>query len=368
MTNYAVDGVSSATPVAMLLEGKAVNVTKMFLGVPNDVIGSSTACMLLGGLVLWAMDIIHGEICFSVLASFAIFVGIFGGQGFDPKFLAAHICGGGVVMGAFFMASDYATSPVSKLGQMVYGIIIGVLGGLFRLKSGAIYPKPFAYSKKGIASRSGTVQEKKSAKDFFPKPVIVLTAIALIAGAALSGVYAMTKDTIEAQKFAANAASFQAVMPDAVSFEGSDAADKALADLDGATYGTGFGRVTINQVVAGKDDSGSIVGHAISVTSADGFDGNITLSVGIDSSGTVTGISFTELNETPGMGMRVDEPTFKDQFNGKSVAKFTMNKAGGSTADNEIDSVSGASTTSGAVVNAVNAALDFYQSVVKGAM
>ena len=178
----------------------------------------------------------------------------------------------------------------------------------------------------------------------------------------------MTKDTIEAQKFAANAASFQAVMPDAVSFEGSDAADKALADLDGATYGTGFGRVTINQVVAGKDDSGSIVGHAISVTSADGFDGNITLSVGIDSSGTVTGISFTELNETPGMGMRVDEPTFKDQFNGKSVAKFTMNKAGGSTADNEIDSVSGASTTSGAVVNAVNAALDFYQSVVKGAM
>ena len=89
---------------------------------------------------------------------------------------------------------------------------------------------------------------------------------------------------------------------------------------------------------------------------------------GIDSSGKVNGISFTELNETPGMGMRVDEPAFRDQFNDKDVTKFTLNKAGGSTADNEIDSVSGASTTSGAVVNAVNAALDFYHSVVKGAM
>lgn len=389
MTTYTVDGVSTATPVAMLMEGKAVNVTKMFLGVPNDVIGSSTVCMLIGGLILWAMDIIHGEICFSVLASFTIFMGLFGGQGFDPKFLLAHICGGGVVMGAFFMASDYATSPVSKLGQMVYGIIIGVLGGLFRVKSGAsdsfsysiiignlfvplidmfIYPKPFAYTKKAIAARSGEGQVKKSAKDLFPKPVVVLTVIALISGIALSGVYAMTKDTIDAQKWAANAASFQAVLPDAVSFESDAAADKALEDLDGAVYGTSFGRTTIKQVVAGKDDAGSIIGHAISVTSGDGFDGNITLSVGIDSSGTVTGISFTELNETPGMGMRAGEPAFKDQFNGKAVTQFTLNKAGGSTADNEIDSVSGASTTSGAVVNAVNAALDFYYSVVKGAM
>ena len=389
MTNYTVDGVSTATPVAMLMSGKAVNVTRMFLGTPNDVIGSSTVCMLIGGLFLWAMDIIHGEICFSVLISFALVMGIFGGQGFDPKFLAAHICGGGVVMGSFFMASDYATSPVSKLGQMVYGIIIGVLGALFRLKSGAsdsfsysiiignlfvplidmyIVPKPFAYKKKALAARSGEAQAKKSFGDIVPRPVVVLTVITIIAGLALSGVYAMTKDTIEAQKFAANAASFQAVLPDAASFESNDAAEKAIEELDGGVYGTGFGRVFIKQAVNGKDESGTIIGHAISVTSSDGFDGDITLSVGIDTSGTVTGISFTELNETPGMGMRADEPAFKDQFSGRTVTKFTLNKAGGSTAENEIDSVSGASTTSGAVVNAVNAALDFYHSVVKGAM
>ena len=59
------------------------------------------------------------------------------------------------------------------------------------------------------------------------------------------------------------------------------------------------------------------------------------------------------------MGMRCGDPEFKDQFAGVKVSKFILNKSGGSTADDEIDSVSGASVTSGAVVNAVNAALDF---------
>ena len=307
------------------------------------------------------------------------------------KYLLAHICGGGVVMGAFFMASDYATSPVSKLGQVVYGCIIGILGGLFRVRSGVadsfsysiisgnlfvplidmfIIPKPFAYRKSAIAKRmaSAMPERKTSLLQRIPKPVLMQTVIALVAGLALSGAYAMTKDTIDSQKLAANIASYQAVLPEAADFSMVDAADKAIADLDGGVYGSGFGRSTINQAVAGKDENGNVIGHVISVTSADGFDGNITLSVGILSDGTVNGISFTELNETPGMGMRADEPLFKDQFNGRSVTKFTLNKAGGSTAPDEIDSVSGASTTSGAVVNAVNAALDFYQSVVKGAM
>ena len=84
------------------------------------------------------------------------------------------------------------------------------------------------------------------------------------------------------------------------------------------------------------------------------------MSVGIAPDGTLKGIAFTELNETAGMGMRVDEDVFKDQFKDVNVDSFTLNKAGGSTADNEIDSVSGASTSSGAVVNAVNTALAFF--------
>ena len=77
------------------------------------------------------------------------------------------------------------------------------------------------------------------------------------------------------------------------------------------------------------------------------------------------GISFTELHETAGMGMLCGEDAFKSQFSGVNTDAFTLNKAGGSTADNEIDSVSGASTSSGAVVNAVNTALAFYAASIK---
>ena len=380
-----VDGVTTATPVAELLQGDAVNVTKMFLGTTTGVIGSSALALLAGGLVLWALDIIHGEICFSVLAMFTLVIGLFGGQGFDPKFLLAHISGGGVVMAAFFMATDYVTSPATPLGQMVYGVLIGLLGGIFRLFSGTadsfsycvitgnlfvplideyIIAKPFAYRKLAMARQHSAAGDPWYKR--IPRPVIVLTCIALIAGLALSGVYAMTKDTIADQKRAEQAASYKVVLPDAESFEVDADIDKAIADLNGQVYGADFGRATINEAYVGVDAAGNPVGYAISVTSADGFDGNVTLALGVDTEGTVNGISFTELHETPGMGMRVDEDEFKAQFAGKSVTKFTLNKAGGSTADDEIDSVSGASTTSGAVVNAVNAGLDFFHSVVKG--
>ena len=383
MTQYALDGVTGATPVAELLEGKAVNITSMFLGTAPGVIGSSVLALLVGGLALWAMELIHGEICFSVLISFTLFIGLFGGQGFDPKFLAAHLCGGGVVMAAFFMATDYTTSPVSKFGQMIYGVTIGVLGGIFRLFSGSadsfsycvisanlltplidtyVVPGPKAFKRNGKYERVtiGAVASR------IPRPVIVLTAITIIAGLALSGVYSMTRDTIEAAHALANAASFKAVVPEAENFEASDALAETVANLNGVVYGTDYGRAYINEAYTALDADGNVVGYVVRATSSDGFDGDVSMAVGINAEGAVNGIAFTELNETPGMGMRVDEPEFKGQFEGKTVSRFTLNKAGGSTADDQIDTVSGASTTSGAVVNAVNAALDFYANNMKG--
>ena len=108
-----------------------------------------------------------------------------------------------------------------------------------------------------------------------------------------------------------------------------------------------------------------MAGYVISVTSADGFDGNISLAVGLSADGTVNGISFTELNETAGMGMKCGEDEFKGQFSGVKTEQFTLNKAGSSAADNDINSVSGASISSGAVVNAVNTALAFYAASVQ---
>ena len=385
MSTFSPDALSTATPVALLMNGDPVSVTRMFLGLTNGVIGSSAVALLAGGLALWAFGFIHGQICFSVLIMFTLTIGLFGGQGFNLPYLLAHISGGGVIMAAFFMATDYVTSPVTRLGQAIYGCLIGLLGGIFRLYGGTadsfsycvitgnlftpmidhyIVSRPYAFTKYSIirqARASGIPLYKR-----IPRPALVLTVIAAIAGLALSGVYGMTKDIIADQQRAAQAASYLVVCPDADHFETDEKLDKAIADMNGGTYGSGFGRVTINEAFTAVDADGNVTGHAISVTTADGYHGNVTLAVGIDDSGSLNGISFTELNETAGLGMRVDEDEFKGQFAGKAVEKFTLNKAGGSTTDEEIDSVSGASTTSGAVVNAVNAALDFYKNTVKG--
>ena len=127
----------------------------------------------------------------------------------------------------------------------------------------------------------------------------------------------------------------------------------------------------------------------VSVTSGDGVEGDITLSVGLSADGTVTGIAFTELNETPGMGSLCGEPAFKDQFLGVKTDWFVLSGSGtvvegtsettgtadsgqsipittGSTA--AIDGVTGATKSSRAVVNAINAALDFFRTYKKGGM
>jgi len=373
-----VDAVATATPVGAMKAGETVNITKMFLGTADGVIGSSVLALLAGGLLLWSMDIIHGQICFSVLIGFTVFLGIFGGKGFDPAYLLAHLCGGGVVMGAFFMATDYVTSPVSRLGQFIYGCLIGVLGGLFRLKGNTadsfsyaiiignvctplidtyIVQKPFAYRKIG--------RTRKTNKDPFriPKPVVALTLIAAIAGVALSGVFSMTKDTIEEQKRLAEAASYKAVCPEAESFESSEAADAKIAELDGANWGTDFGTTRINEAFVAKDAAGNAAGYALSVSSK-GFGGDVTMALGLDMEGRIVGIAFTELNETAGLGMKADEPAFKDQFPGKSGSVSLVK--GAASAENEISAITGASVTSTAVVNAVNAGLDFYETVLKG--
>ena len=383
VSSYKVDGITSATPMMTMRAGRAVSITQMFLGRTNAVIGSCILALLIGGLALWVLDIINGDIVLSVLISFTIFLVVFGGQGVDPKFLLAHLCGGGVMMGAFFMATDYTTSPVTRPGRILYGALIGILGAMFRVFSSVpdafsysiiisnlfvplidifVVPKPYAYRKEAMALQRG--EPKKNLLQRIPVPVMVLAVITLVSGFALSGVFTMTKSTIEEQKLLANSASYQAVIPAAQTFETDDDLERLLSEVGGDVYGSDFGRVTINSAVAGKDADGCLAGTAISVTSAEGFDGDITLTVGIDPEGRVTGISFTALNETPGMGMRADEPAFKDQFAGKKVDAFVLN--GKTESDANIDSVSGASTTSGAVVNAVNAALDFYRTAKGG--
>ncbi len=376
MTNYVVDGVSSSTPLTALKAGETINVAQMYLGNAGSVIGGSALALLIGGMYLWVSGGITLEIPVSCIVAFTAFMGLFGGQGFDVRFLLAHICGGGVLMGAFFMATDPVTSPVTSRGQIIYGALMGVLAALFRVYGTAAdsfsyaiilsnmvvpfidklpIPKPLGYK------TGGEYKERE-----FPKAAVNLTVITLIAGLALSGVYAMTKDKIEEQALAESAAAYQEVCPDAESFSYDDALTAAVEALEEGTYDTSrFGKTYVNEVVVGKAAGGDVAGYVLSVTSGDGFDGNITLAVGLSADGTVNAISFTELNETAGLGMLCGEDAFKSQFAGVNTDAFILNKAGGSTADNEIDSVSGASTSSGAVVNAVNTALAFYAANIQ---
>ena len=381
MTRFSVDGVAAATPVAELAAGKPVDLVRMFLGLSNGVIGSSILALLAGAALLLALRIIHVHICFSVLASFTLFMALFGGHGFDPGFLAAHLCGGGVVLGAFFMATDYVTSPVSRPGQVLYGLLIGVLGAMFRVYGSAadsfsysiiisnlfvplidtfLLPKPYAF-RRGILRRQRG-RTSASLRMRIPRAGVVLTVIALLAGLSLSGVYSLTKGTIEAHRERIAQEAYQAVGPGATAFQPVPAAQ----ELQGEPYGTRFGRVTVNDAVTGLDGAGKPVGYAVSVTSGEGYDGNVGLTVGITPEGAVQSISFTELHETPGKGMLCGDPAFQEQFSGRNVTSFTLLPGGGGTAPEEIDGIAGVTVTSRAVVNAVNAALDFYHTAIRG--
>ena len=374
MTRYTLDGVSAATPLAELAAGNPVSLGQLFLGNTSGVIGSSVFALLLGGIYLLVTGGITFEIPAAGLVSFTLFLALFGGHGFDPRYLAMQLCGGGIVMGAFFMATDPVTSPVTSSGQILFGILVGVLSGIFRVLGSSAdsvsyaiiisnlavplideisIPVPYGYRKP---------KEKGSWK--LPKSALVLCAITLIAGVVLSGVFDLTEESIEAQKLAANTASYQVVCPDAQEFSRDETLGAAVDALEGEQYGTSFGKAYINEDLVGTDASGAVAGYIISVTSKDGFDGDITLSVGLTPDGTVNGIAFTELNETAGMGMRCDEEDFKGQFAGVKTESFVLDKTGGASADNEINSISGASISSGAVVNAVNAALDFFAANV----
>lgn len=102
----------------------------MFLGNTAGTIGeTSVIAILIGAAILLWFQVIDLRIPGTYLLSFAVFVLIFGGHGFDLSYVAAELCGGGLMLGAFFMATDYVTSPITKTGQLVYGCILGILTG-----------------------------------------------------------------------------------------------------------------------------------------------------------------------------------------------------------------------------------------------
>ena len=134
MCNFETDTYTGATPLAVLKAGGDVNILDMVIGRTAGTIGeTSMIAIVIGACFLILLGIIDLKISGSYLVSFLLFLVLFGGHGLDPAFLSAHLSGGGLMLGAFFMATDYVTRPITKKGQYVYGVLLGILTGIFRI-------------------------------------------------------------------------------------------------------------------------------------------------------------------------------------------------------------------------------------------
>ncbi len=125
---------TGATPLAALKAGESVNVIDMIVGRTGGTIGeTSMIAIVFGACILLLLGIIDLRIPGSYIVSFTIFAGLFGGRGFDPAYLSAQLAGGGLMLGAFFMATDYVTRPITVKGQYLFGIFLGIMTGIFRI-------------------------------------------------------------------------------------------------------------------------------------------------------------------------------------------------------------------------------------------
>lgn len=178
------------------------------------------------------------------------------------------------------------------------------------------------------------------------KPALILLVLCFITVGAVAAVHDITRDRIETLALKTKQENMQAVLPDADSFESE------FLNLSDVQY-----KVTIQEINTGYKN-GSVTGYVYVVKTA-GYGGDITVMIGIDQSGAVSGVIMGENNETPGLGKNAAKPGFADQFIGAREPKLKIVKSGG-MAENEIDSVSGATYTSNAMIRAVNAVLGHF--------
>lgn len=387
MTTFTYDGITTATPLAVLKSGGTVDVLDMFYGNIAGTIGEvSTVAILIGALYLVLRKIISLRIPLTYIGTFSVCICIYAlssGIGFEPLYLAAHLCGGGLMLGAFFMATDYVTSPITKNGKVVFGIILGILTFLFRIYGGSAEGVSYAiiFSNLLVPLIERVTQPKSFGKGAelqkingvavvemhkVNKPSIAIATasifiITCIAGVALAYVHQITEEPIAMANQQAKEDAYREVFEMAESFETAENfdADEAAELLTEASY-----NADIDEVVVAKDEEGNDLGYVLIVTSHEGYGGDIQLAMGVTNDGMVNGISFLSLSETAGLGMEADTETFKAQFAGKTVESFTYTKTGAQT-DAEIDALSGATITTNAVTNAVNAGL-LYTDVLKG--
>ena len=187
----------------------------------------------------------------------------------------------------------------------------------------------------------------------------IMVAITVIAGLLLGLVYQVTKNPIAEQETKAKEEACQEVFADAASF-GLIGVEAMPADWNNE----GYAQESIDEVMEAKDASGELLGYVITVTTKEGYGGDIQFSIGVRLDGTINGMSILSISETAGLGMQA-EAVLKPQFADKQVKKFVYTK-NGAASEEQIDAISGATITTNAVTNGVNVGLYYFQTVLGG--
>lgn len=188
------------------------------------------------------------------------------------------------------------------------------------------------------------------------KDALVLFAITLISGLLLGVVYKVTEKPIEEQNEKTKIAAYNNVFDKLETYEEIT----ALESAQNAIKEAGYTAVTLNEAVRAFDADGKELGMIITVTDADGYGGNIKMTLGVDVSGTITGLEILDISETAGLGMKAKDAAFREQFAGIKAERVEYTKSG-KTKDNEIDAISSATITTKAVTAGVNGALEAYR-------
>ena len=137
------DSVSGATPLADLANDKAVNLLDLFLGKCGGALGETcTAALLIGGIYLLVRKVISWHIPVAFIGTTFLFT--FAVEGWNLETTLAWVLSGGLVLGAFFMATDYVTSPTTAKGKLIFGIGAGVITVLIRFWGG--YPEGVSFA------------------------------------------------------------------------------------------------------------------------------------------------------------------------------------------------------------------------------
>ena len=194
------------------------------------------------------------------------------------------------------------------------------------------------------------------------KNAAILFAITLIAGFVLGFVYQNTKGLIAEREALDKKNACMEVFKEAKDFKAVP--DFFTQDIRDDFNQNGYENETIDELVEAVDEKGNTLGYVFTITTAQGYAGDIQFTLGIKNDGTVNGISLLAINETAGLGMQA-EAVLKPQFANKNVELFEYTK-NGSTADNQIDAISGATITTNAITSGVNSGLYYFQTVLGG--